>query len=562
MAVLTKTLDKPVAGNGAHAVPHPAPGERPAAYADRVGTWYGRNLSAEQRKAQGLFLTPVGAAAFMASLIAGDRTPLRILDPASGAGILLCAAVEALAARDARPTAVELVAYEIDEALIRPLQSVTRHLKAWAAEQGIELRTKVVHGDFVLGHAEALSGIGGLFPYHGADAEFDVIISNPPYFKIPKEGPHAQAALTVVHGQPNIYGLFMAVGAALLRQGGEFVFITPRSFASGPYFQQFRQQFFQMIRPEQVHVFGSRREAFSRDEVLQENVILRGVREDGWSRRKADHQMVITTSAGVGDLSAPVRRVERLAAILDLESKDKVLRLPVSSEDDDAIKLVDSWQGSLKAYGMNISTGPVVPFRALEFLEDVGEHPRTHAPLLWMQHVHALRVSWPNGCRKAQYIKDEPASRPLLVPNRNYVLMRRFSAKEEHRRLTAAPFLAKNFKGHWVGLENHLNYIHRPGGTLTEEETWGLAALLSSALLDTYFRISNGNTQVSATELRAMPLPDLDIIRALGRQAMILEDPAAKLDDLVMSMVCPPTKTRAKREPKRSRRWTKSSKPA
>jgi adenine-specific DNA-methyltransferase len=389
-----------------------------------------------------------------------------------------------------------------------------------------------------------------------------VIISNPPYFKIPKEGPHAQAAITVVHGQPNIYGLFMAVGAALLRQGGEFVFITPRSFASGPYFQQFRQQFFQMIRPQQVHVFGSRREAFSRDEVLQENVILRGVREDGWSRRGGDHEMVISTTAGVGDLSAPVRRVERLAAILDLESKDKVLRLPVSSEDDEAIKLVDSWQGSLQAYGMNISTGPVVPIRAREFLDDVGEHPRTHAPLLWMQHVHALRVTWPNGCRKAQYIKDEPTSRPLLVPNRNYVLMRRFSAKEEHRRLTAAPFLAKHFKGHWVGLENHLNYIHRPGGTLTEEETWGLAALLSSALLDTYFRISNGNTQVSATELRAMPLPDLDIIRALGREVMALEDPAAQIDDLVLRMVSPTKMTRAKREPKRSRRWTKSSKPA
>lgn len=562
MAIHTKPIDKALSGNGAHPVPHPAPGELPTAYADRVGAWYVQSLSADQRKAQGLFLTPPDAAAFMASLIVGGKATLRLLDPAAGAGILLCAAVEALAGRDRQPAAIELVAYEIDEALNHPLQSVLRRLKTWAAERGVEVRTKVVHGDFVLGHAEALSALGGLFPYHGADAEFDAIISNPPYFKIPKEGPHAQAALTVVHGQPNIYGLFMAVGAALLRQGGELVFITPRSFASGPYFQQFRQQFFQMIRPEQVHVFGSRKEAFSRDEVLQENVILRGLREDGWSRRASDHQMVITTSAGVGDLSAPVRRVERLSAILDLESKDKVLRLPVSSEDDEAIRLVDSWQGSLQAFGMNISTGPVVPFRALEFLDDVGEHPRTHAPLLWMQHVHALRVTWPNGCRKAQYIKDEPASRPLLVPNRNYVLLRRFSAKEERRRLTAAPFLAKHFKGRWIGLENHLNYIHRPGGTLTEEEAWGLAALLSSALLDTYFRISNGNTQVSATELRAMPLPDLDTIRALGREVMALEDPAAKLDDLVLRMVNPPPKTRAKREPKRSRRWTKSSKPA
>ena len=81
--------------------------------------------------------------------------------------------------------------------------------------------------------------------------------------------------MVVVHGQPNIYALFMAATAALLRKGGEFLFITPRSFASGPYFRLFREKFFANIRPVGVHVFGSRREAFGRDEVLQESIGLR-----------------------------------------------------------------------------------------------------------------------------------------------------------------------------------------------------------------------------------------------------------------------------------------------
>jgi adenine-specific DNA-methyltransferase len=66
-------------------------------------------------------------------------------------------------------------------------------------------------------------------------------------------------------------------------------------------------------------------------------------------------------------------------------------------------------------------------------------------------------------------------------------------------------------------LENHLNYIHRPHGSLSVEEVVGLAALLNSPILDTYFRIINGNTQVSATELRAIPLPSLDIIVKIGQ---------------------------------------------
>ena len=105
--------------------------------------------------------------------------------------------------------------------------------------------------------------------------------------------------------------------------------------------------------------------------------------------------------------------------------------------------------------------------------------------------------------------------------------------------MTAAPFIATDYEVPEVGLENHLNYIHRPGGELSENEAWGLAALYNSRLLDTWFRTVNGNTQVNATELRAMPLPARETIVALGRQVRRLPDPAAKVDALVASMMIP-----------------------
>jgi adenine-specific DNA-methyltransferase len=103
-----------------------------------------------------------------------------------------------------------------------------------------------------------------------------------------------------------------------------------------------------------------------------------------------------------------------------------------------------------------------------------------------------------------------------VVPNETYILMRRFSAKEEARRLTCAVLERGALPGRVIGLENHLNYIHRPAGALDLAEAFGLCALLNSELLDRYFRISNGNTQVSATEIRAMPLPLLELTRQIG----------------------------------------------
>jgi adenine-specific DNA-methyltransferase len=68
---------------------------------------------------------------------------------------------------------------------------------------------------------------------------------------------------------------------------------------------------------------------------------------------------------------------------------------------------------------------------------------------------------------------------------------------------------------------------------MEEDEAWGLSALLNSSLLDTYFRVSSGNTQVSATELRAIPLPPRATLLRIGRHARKLDDCYERLDDIV-----------------------------
>ncbi len=88
-------------------------------------------------------------------------------------------------------------------------------------------------------------------------------------------------------------------------------------------------------------------------------------------------------------------------------------------------------------------------------------------------------------------------------------------------------------------MENHLNYIHRPNGEMTDAETWGLAGLLNSTLLDDYFRTLSGSTQVNAAEIRAMPLPDLEAIRELGDFLLEREATDESLDERVSRMFNP-----------------------
>ena len=513
-------------------------GERPALFADRIGEWYVSRRTAVLRKAHGLYLTPVAVADFMAHRLAVSGMRLRLLDPAAGAGVLCCAAVEALVGRNPKPAGIELVAYEVDPALAELLRVVLRHLADWAQARGVRVTASVEASDFVAtcGHVLRANGTLSLHDDGIPGATFDAVIANPPYFKLGRKDPRALALSEVVHGQPNIYALFMAVGGAMLRRGGRLVFITPRSFTSGPYFRRFRTTFFQMIRPQQVHVFGSRKEAFRRDEVLQESVIFFGEREDGWPPGKLAEKLAISHSSGVVGIEHAHIRTVPVRAALDMQSMDKVLKLPASEEDEAALRIVESWPGSLAALGLQISTGPVVAFRAADRIDASGDVPATHAPLLWMSHVRPMRATWPLNGAKPEFIR-RAAAQPILVRNRNYVLLRRFSAKEEARRLTAAPYFAIDHAGPAVGFENHLNYVHRPGGDLAEDEAWGLAALYSTRLLDTYFRVINGNTQVSATELRSLPLPTHPAIVALGRHVKASPDPICAANEWAMRLI-------------------------
>lgn len=494
-------------------LPPPRPAEPPVSYADRLGAWYAGRIDDAHRRTHGHYLTPPAIAEFMGRLCAnGDQPAVRLLDPAAGTGTLAIAACQALAASERPPDRIEVVAYEVDAGLVPLLEASFAHLSDWLRTRGIGLDLRLEHRDFVLANAGALEG--GLFP---CEDRFDAVICNPPYFKISKSDPRAQACLAVVHGQPNVYGLFMAIGAALLREGGRFVYITPRSYASGPYFQRFRQWFFERIRPTELHVFESRTEAF--DDVLQETVVTAGQRS-GRGPGPSASTVRLSVSAGAADIGQRQYRELAMDDVLRSDCAQRGLYLPATEEHDRVRALVADWKGSLRGFGWDVSTGPVVAFRAKDFLrEQAGVR---HAPLLWLQHVRPMQVRWPLETRKAQFIHDGPASASLLLPNRNYVVLRRFSAKEERRRLTAAPCLAEFFKGHGrIGLENHLNYIHRPGGgQLAREEAYGLAALLNSRLMDIWFRIGSGNTQVSATELRAMPLPSPAAIRRIGTRAL------------------------------------------
>lgn len=520
-------------------IPQPIMDERPTEYADRVGRWYSEIATPTHKKKYGQYLTPVLVADFMAGMVVFSGNEVRILDPGAGTGILACALCEKLSGQPVKPRNIILVAYETDSALISATKACLEYLKTWLATRRMTISYSIETKDFVQSNARALDDAQGIFTQLVESEEpFDIAISNPPYFKISKNDPRARMASSVVHGQPNIYALFLAVTAALLKNGGELVFITPRSYTAGPYFRLFREKFFAAVRPEAFHLFDSRNDAFNRDEVLQEHLILKAKRVSPYNSGKGPSAFVaISSSRGVSDIDSSGKKIVPLRHVIKPGCENHMIRIPITDEDEKITALVDCWSGNLHKYNIQISTGPVVPFRATRYLAEKGNVPDTHAPLLWMQNVRPMSVRWPVETRKPQYISASAGSLALLIPDQNYVLMRRFSAKEERRRLVTAPLLAGTLGAPLIGLENHLNYFYRPKGKLTPEEAYGIAAFYNCRIPDIYFRTFNGNTQISATEIRNMPLPPLEVIQEAGRTIMNNHLSPEETEDLMADLL-------------------------
>ena len=76
--------------------------------------------------------------------------------------------------------------------------------------------------DFIVASSHGLEE-RKLFDERESAETFDGVIMNPPYFKVRKDSEHAKLMRSIVHGQPNIYAFFMALGASLLKDHGEIV---------------------------------------------------------------------------------------------------------------------------------------------------------------------------------------------------------------------------------------------------------------------------------------------------------------------------------------------------
>ncbi len=490
-------------------------------FAVRTTKEYIDEMPKSQRKKYGQFFTSKETALFMAGLfdVPANKTHLYILDAGAGSGILSIALIERLQALS-QLQYVHLVCYENDPQIIKLLKTNLQ----WVCQHStLKVDYEVREDNYILSQIYEYNGMLGADPN---PLQYDMVIGNPPYMKIGKDAPEAKAMPDVCYGAPNLYFLFAAMGLFNLISNGELVYIIPRSWTSGAYFKKFRQKFLSDGVLEHIHLFVSRDKVFENESVLQETIIIK-VRKSTIT----PENITITTTQSNRDFSN--KTIFKAPYSTVVTGEDTYVYLVTNKEEVAILEQLNRWKNTLPSIGLKMKTGLTVDFRNREALRDIKEDQAV--PLFYSQHIQEGKVIFPIG-KENEYIVTNQTG--LLQPNANYLFVKRFTAKEEHRRLQCGIYLARKYPDYSkISTQNKINFI---GGLkeLSECIVYGLYVLFNSTLYDCYYRILNGSTQVNSTEINSMPVPPLESIERMGKELIKSRDMTeAGCDQILRSFI-------------------------
>lgn len=499
-------------------------------YTECLTDWYIDKTPINYRKKRGQYFTPNEISELMLSLFEniGKIKVIRILDPGAGIGIFESTFCEYLKSIK-KKVKISFDLYENDTNIIPLLEQNMQTCKDDMAAKGLKIDYKIFIEDFILSNTRIFNN-QEKFDYNRNG--YDLIILNPPYYKLNKKSPQVIGMKNIVSGQPNIYPLFMAISAKLLKDGGQMTALTPRSYCSGSYFRAFREWFFKTLKPQKIHLFDSRKEIFKKYDVLQENVILNAIKTS-----KKPENIQISVSKGIPtDEEMLMIRNTTYDKILIENNDDIVMRIPTSEIDELIADYIDKFDNNLETLGFKVSTGPVVPFRAKNLLLKKINDCNDFIPLVWMHNLIDGMIKWPLENNEIPIgLKMTKESVKILRPNKNYVLIKRFSTKEGKQRINAGIYLKYCSNSDYIGIENHVNYLYKKGGELTIDEAHGISTLLNSKLYNQYFQITNGSTQVNVSEIRNFPFPSLEIIREIGTLIRNLKMTDLKKESIIIN---------------------------
>lgn len=394
------------------------------------------------------------------------------------------------------------------------------------------------------------------------------VFGNPPYGPC-REGRHLQPFRSVLRGRANLYQLFLAAALARCSPGGRLAFLIPESLRAGRSFDRLRQRLATeatLIATTDFHARASLFEGVlqgvlilvceKRTQVSASVTPLASLAPTSTVPITPTPMVTVAQAANEEDLPQVTPfLVPASLAQLDVAHQHILLKAG-SSEAYQLLGKLWAFSSTCSAQTdqvrLDVHTGRLVWNRQKEFLrsgkkdegnareerdelesidgsgharstdlEEAIRNPglfdRSLIPVIYAPSVHRYAFSFPptrnNQARRHLLYGRLDFTLQEYVTSGDVILIQRTTSRDQMHRIIATMLPATFMTEHPAYLiENHVNYVSGVfvegiGRADSEDAPLGFAlGLLNSRLVNFLFAALSGTTQVSAAELRLLPL--------------------------------------------------------
>lgn len=477
---------------------------------------YSNNQSKDYLKNNSQFFTPNDIAFKMIKTIDINnylnKNTIKILEPSAGFGILIISLIQYILdfKRDNTLEKIIVDAYEIEFQISKTLNKNLKLLKYILREEyGILLEYNVINDNFILFNKDKWT--------NNKNHIYDIIISNPPFDKINKSSDESIIMRGIVHGQPNIYTLFIAMSLKLLKKDGTYVVLSPRNYLNGSYTTKLRNFIFNNFTLIHLHSF-EKRTIFNF--VSQEIII------STYIGTSVENNNIEISYNGTSSFSTKINN-------LISDNKAKSLILPKSKKDLLNFNSFSHFKYSLKDLNLKISVGPVVQFREKKVYEKAYIRGKNHPLLVSIDILENNIINYyKRKNTKKTHKKSIASTSERLIPNSNYVIIRKITTKDCNNIIIAAVLHKIFFQTDKIGLDNNLVYFHKlDNSSLSIEEAYGIYCFISSSYFKEVYSLINGTHTINISDFNNIKFPSNEILISLGKEILKSSDYTEKKCD-------------------------------
>lgn len=466
-----------------------------------------REKSKEENIRIGRFFTKRSTAALLANMVTPKAAEtVSILDPGAGTGILSAALLERICLAGYAKE-VNLVCYENDALMLPMLKNnLARLRKKCRHDYGVRLNFRIEETNFVLACADLLNET--LFTE--SMEHFDYVIMNPTSELMGKDSPELLTIGSLAAGATDLAFIFLTLGCAALKDGGEMAALLPTAYANGVYVEKIRKYIAEHAYITKMHLFAAKAKSEARADETRSHMLLSFKK----APLPAGATIAITSSYKEED-GAPITTLPLLPYRRIVNEQNGSLLLLKSEAEAEIVSRVESLPETITSLGLKMRTGLTLESR---YPDSLRSTPVDGAiPLIHPKNIVAGLTRLP----VEKYII--PVIPSLAQKNKNMLFIKRVPAKSDRRHLLCSIYLAPQLpRFSMISTHNKLNYIdYADGREMDSPFLHGLYAVLSSDLYEKYCTILSKSSQINASEYGNLPLPDAKTLREIGSKILM-----------------------------------------